>query len=480
MYNLMEVFCMRLLDESLLHETCGLEKHYPILVGVSGGPDSVYLWLRLLELGFVVVVAHFDHGLRPDSAADAMWVSEQAHRLNCRFVLGQAEVETVAEKEGLSLEDAARRMRYRFLFESAQAYACQAVAVGHTADDQVETVLLHLLRGSGLRGLGGMRYRTFLEEYSTTIPLVRPILGIWRKDIERYLAEREISYRQDMTNRDLRFLRNRVRHRLIPTLETYNPQIRRHLWQMAYSLQADYEIVEREVQVAWLRCLDEESPNYVTLKRAEYCAEIGGIRARLIRLAVERFTREQRGSNFASTERVVKFIQSGYPGQVEMEGGVQVVLDSAHIYVFPRGEWPVKPLWPLISPQTTLRIEVPDQLALGEGWILETFLSSSQEMFASVKRDPFIAYLDAAVVRIPLVLRTRRPGDRFWPYGMEGPMRLSDFLVNVRLPRWVRDRWPLLFSDDVLVWVPGLRIAHPCRVTPSTQEVVVLKLYRSA
>jgi len=470
---------MRPLDESLLFEICELNKTAPILVGVSGGPDSVYLWLRLLEMGFTIVVAHFDHGLRPDSAADAAWVGEQAHRLNCRFVLGRAEVGVIAEREGLSLEEAARRMRYRFLFETAQAYACQAVAVGHTADDQVETVLMHLLRGSGLGGLCGMRFRTFLAEYSTTIPLVRPILGEWRKDIERYLEEKGIICCQDVTNRDLRFLRNRVRHRLLPILETYNSQIRRHLWQMAYSLQADYQIIEQEVGAAWQRCLVDEGPNYVELNRAGFCAEHEGIQARLIRRAAERFTREQRGSDFASIDRVVRFIRRGCPGQIDMEGGVQVVLDGVHIYVLRQGEWPINPLWPLIPPDAVFQIGVPGQLTLGEGWVLEAFLSSPQEMSALGGHDAFTACLDADTVQMPLRLRTRRSGDRFWPYGMEGPMRLSDFLVNVRLPRWVRDRWPLVFSGDTLVWVPGYRIAHPYRVTPSTQKIVVLKFYRS-
>lgn len=469
---------MRLVDESLLCEICGLNKNSPILVGVSGGPDSVFLWHRLLELGFPVVIAHFDHGLRPDSRADAEWVKEQASRLNCRFILGQGDVETYAKQSGLSLEAAARQMRYHFLFEAAEANKCQAVAVGHTADDQVETVLLHLLRGSGLKGLCGMRFRMIIAEFSASIPLVRPLLGVWRRDIEVYLAQNKIAFRQDTTNRDPRFLRNRVRHELLPILDTYNPQIRRHLWQMSFSLQADYQIVDHVVQNAWQRCLGEERPDYLTFKRAEFCAEAEGVRANLIKEAAGRFSRDLYGSNFVSITRVIRFIQDGQPGQVEMEGGVQVVLDHSLIYFFPRGNWPVIPQWPLVSPGALIEIDVPGSLILNEGWILETSLAQSQEITVSGGQDPFTAYLDYATLRPPLLLRTRKPGDRFWPYGMSGPMRLSDFMVNVHLPRWVRDRWPLVFSGDSLVWVPGFRIAHPHRLTPFTREVLKLRMYR--
>lgn len=469
---------MHSVNEDLLGEICGLNKGAPILVGVSGGPDSVFLWRRLLELGFPVIVAHFDHGLRPDSRADAEWVREQATHLNCRFVLGQNDVKAYAKQKGLSLEAAARDMRYRFLFEAAAANTCQAVAVGHTADDQVETVLLHLLRGSGLRGLCGMRFRSILEEFSTTIPLVRPLLGMWRKDIERYLEQAGISYRQDITNRDPRFLRNRVRHELIPLLESYNPQIRRHLWQMSFTLQADYQIVGQAVQNGWQRCLREERPGYLAFKRAEFCAEAEGVRSYLIREAAGRFSREQYGSNFDSIIRVMRFIQEGHLGQVEMEGGVQVVIDRSLIYFFPRGNWPVLPDWPLVSPDISLRVSVPARLDLAEGWVLETSLLQANKISIPEEPDLFTAYLDHSTVDLPLIVRTRKPGDRFWPYGMPGPMRLSDFMVNIHLPRWARDRWPLVFSGDSLVWVPGFRIAHPYRLTPLTREVLVLRIYR--
>lgn len=469
---------MHLVNEDLLGEICGLNKGSPILVGVSGGPDSVFLWRRLLELGFPVIVAHFDHGLRPDSRADAEWVREQATHLNCRFVLGQNDVKAYAKQKGLSLEAAARQMRYRFLFEAAETNACQAVAVGHTADDQVETVLLHLLRGSGLKGLCGMRFRTLLEEFSTAIPLVRPLLGVWRKDIERYLEQAGISYRQDVTNRDLRFLRNRVRHELLPILETYNPQIRRHLWRMAFSLQADYQIIDQVAQSAWQRCLEEAAPGYLALKRAEFCAEAEGVQAYLIKEAAGRFSREQFGSNFISVTRVMNFIKGGHLGQVEMEGGVQVVIDHLLVYFFPRGNWPVMPDWPLVAPEISLLVSVPERLTLADEWVLETSLLHANEISIPEEPDPFTAYLDYATVDLPLLVRTRKSGDRFWPYGMPGPMRLSDFMVNVHLPRWARDRWPLVFSGDSLVWVPGFRIAHPYRLTPLTREVLMLRLYR--
>src|SRR5512135_1332728 len=162
--------------ESILSEKCGLTRDRPIIAGISGGPDSLCLMNVLRKAGYHLIVAHFNHKLRPDADADANIVEQTAGRLNIASVIQSGDVRAFADAEKLSIEEAARSMRYRFLMEQARHSHAQAVAVGHTADDQVETVLMHFIRGAGLNGLKGMPYRSNLREFDPEIPLVRPLL----------------------------------------------------------------------------------------------------------------------------------------------------------------------------------------------------------------------------------------------------------------------------------------------------------------
>jgi len=464
----------------VLEQRCGLAPSEPVLVGVSGGADSMYLWLTLMEAGYPVIVAHFDHQLRRESAEDAAWVQEQAKNRGCLFVMGRADVAALANEMRGSLEEVAREARYRFLFETAERLHCQAVAVGHTADDQVETVLLHLLRGSGLSGLSGMRYRSFLETFSKKIPLVRPLLGVWRRDIEQFLRTREIHYRQDSSNLDVSFLRNRIRHVLLPHLETYNPQIRRLLWQMAFSLQMDWQIVEEVVAIAWKRCLVEHGDDLIIFSATRFWAEAEAVQSHLLRRAAILCSADKRGSDFQSLERARRFLGERSPGVIELQGKVQIALDAEHIYVTKLGQIPVSANWPAIQREALIRLEIPGQVDLERGWCLEaSVVEDPSAAWNQLGKTPYEVYLDGERLQSPLLVRARRPGDRFWPLGMShGPMRLSDFMVNARLPRPARDTWPLVFSAEDLVWVAGVRLAHPFRVTQNTRKVVRLRLFR--
>jgi len=247
-----------------------------VVVAVSGGPDSLCL-LHLLHglapaLGLQLHVAHLNHGLRGEDAdADARFVAGFAAALGLPCTIGQADVRALADAPGISLEEAARQARYRFLSETARAVGARTIAVGHNADDQAETVLMHFLRGSGLAGLRGMAPKTALGEYwlggiaSRQTPplamtsggadfwLIRPLLAIPRRAIEAYCAEHGLAPRFDRSNADTTFFRNRLRHELLPILEQYNPAIRAILAHTAEALAGDHQIVRAEVEAAWGR-----------------------------------------------------------------------------------------------------------------------------------------------------------------------------------------------------------------------------------
>ncbi|MFH2040471.1 MAG: tRNA lysidine(34) synthetase TilS, partial [Chloroflexota bacterium] len=210
------------LEFFLEHECKGLNLD-PILVGVSGGPDSLCLLDVLVKAKRPVIVAHFNHLLRPESDQEAEHVKHMAQHYGLPFVTGSQDVKAFASKNGFSLEEAARKLRYRFLFAQAHKLGAMVIAVAHQADDQVETVLMHFLRGAGLNGLKGMIPVTLLPEFDPEIRLIRPLLRTWRKDIEAYCETHKLDTVEDLTNLDQTYFRNRLRHSLIPTMETYNP-----------------------------------------------------------------------------------------------------------------------------------------------------------------------------------------------------------------------------------------------------------------
>ncbi|HSQ40338.1 MAG TPA: tRNA lysidine(34) synthetase TilS, partial [Anaerolineales bacterium] len=230
---------------SILSDQCGLVKDRPVIAGISGGPDSLCLLNILRENGYRVIVAHFNHKLRSDADADANAVEQAASRMNIASVIESGDVREYASTEKMSLEEAARIMRYRFLMDQARRFKAQAVAVGHTADDQVETVLMHFIRGAGLAGLKGMNYRTILPAFDDQIPIVRPLLDAWREETIVYCAAHGLRPRYDPSNDSLDFFRNRLRNQLIPVLESYNPRFREALKRTSLSLSGDHEILTR-------------------------------------------------------------------------------------------------------------------------------------------------------------------------------------------------------------------------------------------
>ena len=227
----------------ILTAKCKIRPEIPLIVAVSGGPDSLSLLDILHRLEYRLIIAHFDHSLRPDSGSEAEIVRGIASQMDLQFIYGKEDVRRYSDQNKLSIEEAARHTRYKFLIQQSKSFGAQAVAVGHTSDDQVETILMHFLRGSGLDGLRGMPYRSLPNAWSERIPIIRPILELSRKQIIAYNESRNLTPTTDHSNLDTTFFRNRLRYELIPNLERYNPQIKRSILRMANTIQEDYWII---------------------------------------------------------------------------------------------------------------------------------------------------------------------------------------------------------------------------------------------
>jgi tRNA(Ile)-lysidine synthase len=469
---------------SILSEKCGLTREKPIVAGVSGGPDSLCLLDVLRKAGYPIIVAHFNHKLRPDSDTDANIVEQTAARLNIASVIGSGDVREYAESRKLSIEEAARLLRYGFLMEQARHFQAQAVAVGHTADDQVETVLMHFIRGAGLAGLKGMNYRTVIKMFDPQIPIVRPLLDLWREETVVYCAANGFRPRHDPSNASMDFFRNRLRHLLIPTLESYNPRVREVLWRTSRSLAADYEIISAALDEAWKQCVPQESSDFIAFASSSFARLSVGLQRNLVRRAIERLHPDAMDINYATLERAAKFITSSHLGsRTDLPNDLHLLREGPLTYLvvsdatLPIERWPQMP-----DGVTTLSLQVPGSVSLSGGWRLNcerwTLPSLAVEQ-AQANDDPFQVWLDASMVPDALELRVRQDGDRFEPLGLDGhAIKLSDFFINVKLPQRARDRWPLLCVGEKVAWVPGYRPAHPFRLQETTRQVLYFSMTR--
>lgn len=456
--------------ETVLQVGCGLRRDAPVLVGVSGGPDSLCLLDLLVQLGYMVVVVHVDHGLRAEAVDEAERVRRVAQAYGVPFRLERFDVRKIAELERLSIEEAARQVRYRSLFGQARLEGAQAVAVGHTADDQVETVLMHLLRGAGVEGLSGMSLSSFNDGWAAGLPLVRPLLGVWRAEVEAYCAQRGLEPVQDASNLQRDFYRNRLRHDLLPLLMNYNPQVRQVLWRMARVLEGDAELLQQVTEAAWRQWLVEETIGRVVLRSG--VGEAGRpLLRRLLRRAISRLRPALRDVDFETVERAIEFIcSSSRSRRIELAGGLQLTLEMGQFVLLDAGMNDLGN-WPQVEVECVL--PVPGELVLANGWRMIAELGAVDEWLPT----PFEAWLDEDELCLPLTVRRRRPGDRFQPLGMEtGTQKVSDFMVNVRIPRRARAGWPLVCCDGVVAWVPGYRPGHGFRLRGATRSAVHLKV----
>lgn len=450
-----------------------------MLAAVSGGADSLALLHALRAAGYPLLVAHFNHRLRPDAGADAVFVRQAAERLGLPFVTDSADVAAYAASEGLSTEEAARDLRYRFLFREARKAGAQAVATGHTADDQAETVLMHFLRGAGLSGLKGMPPRVVLPVFDAEIPLVRPLLGWTRAQTEAFCRDNGQDFLTDSTNTDTAYFRNKLRHELLPLLEAYNPQIRQTLEKTARALQGDYELLAEVVEAAW-RETATPGDGFVCFDLPGLQALPAPLRRNLFRRAAFALQPGLRDVDFEALERAAS-LQA-----VDLAGGLRTFIEGGRLYLA-ADENQLPGVWPQVSIQYSVfsiqyaegggveRIELEDGWTLTcENWTLAT------GHWQLTTEDPFIATLDADLTAGRLRLRPFRVGDRFEPLGMPGQtVKLSDLFTNLKIPQRFRKNWPVLCVQDEIAWVPGLRMGERFKVTPQTCRALRLRLARN-
>jgi len=470
-----------------------------LLVGVSGGPDSVVLLDVLValapEFGWKLHVAHFNHQLRgSDADADEAFVRELAAGYGLAFTSGKGDVRAFAAEHGHSIEDAARRLRHGFFQDTARVLDVVKLALGHTADDQVETLLQRLLRGAGTRGLAAIRASNRLG----TITVARPLLDVWKVEVLGYAQQRGLKFRQDASNWDPQFQRNKIRHELIPALERdYNPALKTLLHQTAEMLAAEDEWLDAEA--ARVLGIRRQGPEIRSQK-----SEIRGQGAEGAALVVKRLLREhvaiQRRAiyrwllenhvgaavDFEKVETLRRMAASGQPALLTLTNDTQVLLkddclvlektDPGNHRAGGRGQ------------SGEIRIAVPGMTEVPElGMVVEVEMVTGgdvpkPEVVASPKSriqnsELLQEWLDADAVGDTITLRCWQPGDRFQPIGMPVTKKLQDIFVDAKTPVTQRRRVPLLVAaNGEICWMAGYRIGEKFKITHATRKAFRIRI----
>jgi tRNA(Ile)-lysidine synthase len=470
-----------------------------VVIGVSGGPDSLcllHLLLRLRdEYALRLHVAHLNHQLRgAEAEADAAFVTRLAAEWGLPATVEARDVPALAKERKLAIEEAARQARYAFLGRVARAVGAHKIAVGHNADDQVETVCMHWLRGSGLAGLRGMQPVSRLEELrlegeelapsgkENELLLIRPLLEVPRAEIAAYCVAHHLQPRFDRSNLDTTYYRNRLRHELLPSLETFNPGIRQVLLRSANIMAADYAYLREQGAKAWAGVALHEAEEAITFDLAKWRALPLSLQRSVLREAIHRLRHSLRNINWVHIENAVQVLQTGSTGMtVTLPRELEATLAYDRFTVASKGYVERPPDMPCVCTETLLHIP-------GQTLLPDSHWSITAEVVERYKLDlldlrhaqPWQAYLDYAVSGSQLTLRPRRSGDRFWPQGLgDKPTTMNNFMTNAKIPRAWRDTIPLLVSPRQVLWLAGWRIDERAKVTEQTTQVLVLSFAKT-
>ena len=447
-----------------------------VVAAVSGGSDSIALAYLLRELETVGMlrlsgIAHFNHQLRARADADEQFVAGVADTLRVPFFADRADVAALARRARKSIEDAARTARHEFFARARVHFTADAVALGHTRDDQAETVLLRLTRGAGPRGLGGMRPRN--------ASVIRPLLAARRAELREWLAARQIAFVDDESNDDVSIPRNRVRAELLPLLESrFNPAIVDVLSDQATLAAEAWEwmTIAAAALPASLNHTDESS-----IAQEFDIAMLKEAPAALRRLAIWQAMNAVAGSrtiSFDHVEAALRLIETGgsidAPGLRVQRVGVRLVLTGRPAGT--KGRWANPSNLSNRANFFSYPLSIPGEASLPEAGCVVSAEIGTGAVLGNVETA------DVAVVRRdlfpgPLTVRSRRPGDRFSPVGLGGKKKLQDFFVDRKVTRGRRDVVPLVVDEsDRIVWVAGFGIDEAFRVTDPAQAVIILKL----
>jgi tRNA(Ile)-lysidine synthase len=488
-----------------------------VVVGVSGGADSVCLLHVLAKwrerLGIKLHIAHLNHQLRGvESEADAKYVSALADSLGIPITIDRQDVAAYRTERNCSMEEAARELRYTFLARVAREAGANRIAIGHTRDDQVETILMHILRGTGITGLCGlapcspMAYDSHgmslpasplsLPAKPSNLLVIRPLLDITKEETTNYCQEHQLAPRIDSSNRSLSFLRNRLRLQLLPLLRQYNSSVDQALLRLANIAKEDNAFIEQQASELWDEVARQEN-NTIYLNKKQIASLPIALQRQLLRAAVTELAGDARDIEASHIEAARSLLNKAAGRRISLPHGLICQGEYNEIVIasdLPAKAWqagarqsqlPPCPFPPLSG---EFPLKVPGKTVL-PGWqvivsivqepVTPRSLTGALSTSEGTRKSNLVADFDFHKTGTELFVHKRRPGDRFQPLGMSMPKKLNEFMVNAKIPRSWRSHIPIVYSPQQIIWIVGWRIDDRVKVTKASKEILRLEFIRS-
>jgi tRNA(Ile)-lysidine synthase len=486
-----------------------------VVVGVSGGADSVCLLHVLAKwrkrLGIKLHIAHLNHQLRgAESEADAEYVSNLAGSLGIPITVDRQDVAAYRIARNCSIEEAARELRYAFLARVAREVGAHRIAIGHTRDDQVETILMHILRGTGITGLCGLApcspiaYDSqgmslpasplSLRAKRSNLLVIRPLLDITREETASYCQEHQLDPRIDSSNLSLSFFRNRLRLHLLPLLRQYNPSVDQALLRLADIAKEDNAFIEQQASGLWDEVARQEN-NTIYLDKKQIANLPIALQRHLLRAAVTKLAGDVRDIEASHIEAARSLLNKPASKRISLPHGLichggynELVITRLPSVIASEAKQSQLPPCPFPPLPGEFPLKVPGQTVC-PGWkviasvVRERVASpSSQGALSTSERtcqSNLVAHFDFHKTGTALSVRQRRPGDRFQPLGMSMPKKLYEFMVDAKIPRSWRDHIPIVCSPQQIIWVVGWRIDDRVKTTEASKEILRLEFIKS-
>lgn len=452
-----------------------------VMVAVSGGPDSLALLHFLVQnrkrWQLDILAVHLNHQFRGKEAdEDEQVVGELCQKWGIPYISKRMDVAGFAKTHKLGKQVAARECRYQFFEEVAKREGYAKVALGHHADDQIETVLMRLVRGSGLAGLCGIPIVRETASYT----VIRPLLPVSKAEIEAYCQRHHLEPRRDVSNDSDEYTRNYVRHHLLPHLVHLNPNIHQVISDMTATLQEENEYIEKETRKFLKEVIEEERKEALTISLSSFLNVPLPLQRRLILLLLSYLPVSLKDWGKVHIDSLLKLFHSK-EGNKQLHLPNQVVVTKAYQQAHFRRQ-PVK-----AKEELAYQLELPSpgeyalvlpklQVQLTELSVKEKTSLILKKELANLAEPCYIALFDIDKLKWPLLLRNRRPGDRIQPLGMAGHQKVKDIFINEKIPQAARTTWPLLADRERILWLPGLKRSNWAQVTADTQRILKVKI----
>jgi tRNA(Ile)-lysidine synthase len=451
-----------------------------VLMAVSGGPDSVALAHILLtlaaEYSLRPAIAHLNHGLRgAQSDRDAKFVIAFARQLDVPIYAEKKDVLAYQRSHRLSLEEAGRKLRYDYFEKLSAKYGFNRIALGHHSDDNAELVLINLLRGSGPLGLSGIAPVRGGH-------IVRPLIRLRRSELIDYLAEKKLSYVTDESNFDPTPIRNKIRHHLIPELQTaYNPRIVEALNRLGEITRAEDQWFERALESEFEQCISIRTDQKISLALFHFNQLPKAVKRRVIRKAILNVKNDLRRITLVHVDAILNLTEKDRAsGRLNLPDGILVNKEGDALTIAKRnndGKRQQGRKLETCSADYQYRMPAAGTIYIKEADVSINLCEIHADDVHDIKEtEEYMAYFDLDRLQFPLLVRNHRPGDRFSPLGLKGTQKVNKYFINNKIPPEQRRKCPLLLSDDNIIWIAGHRIANTVKVSPQTRRVLKAEL----